>query len=109
MGAFNVVSVAARCPACNQTVPVGVQFKYGDTWQHQYRVGDALKWGGNDVGVPGHRRVVVDGVAEPCAKCSSENEWNFYVFLERDVIVAVEPTTGEHRFPTDRTFIVLED
>lgn len=109
MGAFNVVTAAARCPACSQQVTVRVQFKYGDTWQHEYRVGDSLTWGGNDVGVPGRGRVVVDGVAERCRQCGNDDEWNFYVFVERDVIVAVEPATGEYRFPPDDGFIVLNE
>jgi hypothetical protein len=109
MGAFNEVSVATKCPTCSQPVQVRVQFKYGDTWQHQYRLGEALKWGGNDVGEPGHRRVVVDGAAERCPKCGHEDDWNFYVLLERDVIASVEPATGVHAFPTDQPFIVLED
>lgn len=36
-------------------------FKYGDSWQHHYVLGDKLNWGGNDVGEPGHKLVVVVG------------------------------------------------
>lgn len=39
-----------------------IQFKYGDVWQHIYRVGDELSWGGNDIGERSAGTVVAYGV-----------------------------------------------
>lgn len=110
MGAFNVVHADVACLRCGTESRVGVQFKYGSTWQHEYAIGDALLWGGNDSGTPGHHRVVVDGaVAGPCPSCDFDGDWYAYVQLQDDKIVAVEPATGVHDFVTTQsTFIVLD-
>jgi hypothetical protein len=111
MGAFNLVKTQATCPACDQTIEIAVQFKYGDTWQHTYTISQPLHWGGNDVGKSGKAWVVVDGVAEtPCPHCGFDDEWNFYVFLVEDRIVRVEPATGEYDFArVQSTYIVLQE
>jgi len=110
MGAFNVVTATVVCRHCDTEVPVRVQFKYGNTWQYEYQVGDILKWGGNAIGKPGKRRVIVDGIAESCPKCSYDEEWNFYVLIEHDVIIAVEPATGRYDLPNaGEPYVVLED
>ena len=111
MGAFNTVAIAAQCPRCGRTISVRVQFKYGDTWQHEYRLHDKLRWGGNDVGVPGMSHVVVDGVAETaCAVCGFDDEWSFYVHIMSDEIHQVDPATDEFDFVgAGRTFVVLKE
>jgi endogenous inhibitor of DNA gyrase (YacG/DUF329 family) len=111
MGSYNIVTASVRCPRCRSSVDVRVQFKFGDTWQHEYRPGDRLRWGGNDVGAPGKRHVVVDGVSEaPCPVCGYGNEWSFYVHVRNDVIDKVEPATGEHDFVKEgATILVLEE
>ena len=109
MGAFNIVNDVVACPRCSTEVRVRAQFKYGDTWQHEYGRGDRLRWGGNDIGSPERARVVVDAVAETvCPKCGF-GDWNLYVFVEGDRIVAVKSATGEYDFGDGTTpFIVLE-
>lgn len=110
MSAFNVVTITTACPGCQQSVAIRVQFKYGDTWQHEYEVGDRLNWGGNDIGKPGHKRVVVDGAAEKCPSCAYDPECDFYVFVEHDVIVSIEPASNRYDFAlTGKTYIILED
>jgi hypothetical protein len=110
MGAYNVVTIDSPCIHCAEKVPVRVQFKYGDARQHEYSVGDSLRWGGNDIGESGHRRVVVDGVGERCPRCRYDGERNFYVFVENDVIKAVEPASNRYDFATiGQTYIVLEE
>ena len=111
MGAFNTVRAAATCPRCQALIEIKVQFKYGDTWQHEYGLGDSLRWGGNDIGVPGKRSVVVDGVAEPpCPKCGFDGEWEFYVFVEGDRISRVLQADGTYDFVrAGRTYLVLQE
>ncbi len=111
MGAFNTVRASAACPRCHFPVEVKVQFKYGDTWQHEYGLDDALRWGGNDIGVAGKRSVVVDGVAEtPCPNCGFDDEWEFYVFVESDKISRVVQADGTYDFAAaGRTHLVLQE
>jgi hypothetical protein len=69
-----------------------VQFKFAHTWQNRYRIGEALRWGGNDIGEPGHKEVLVEGIGGPCPSCGTE-------FLDFDVVILdnrvaeVRPTT----------------
>lgn len=69
MGAFNTVGCHLACPNCGATATLRIQFKYGDSWQYEYEVGDRIRWDGNDNGAPGAKRVVVDGVTESCPRC----------------------------------------
>jgi hypothetical protein len=110
VSAYNTVSATLKCPACGLDVTVPVQFKFGNTRQLHYEVGDILRWGGNDIGDRGKRRVVIDGVvAGRCPKCMYDDEWNVYVHVENDRIVRVESATGEFDFVTaGLNFIVLE-
>lgn len=109
MGMFNTVSARLKCPACNCDVTLPVQFKYADTWQYQYEIGEDLRWGGNDIGLPGKRHVVVDGVvAGKCPKCGYDDEWNVYVHIECDRIARVENATGKYQFVADSNYVVLE-
>jgi len=55
MGAFNTVRATLACPACGKVGEFEIQF--------EYRIGDALRWGGNQVGRPGAGRVRVEGLA----------------------------------------------
>lgn len=109
MGAFNVVIANAQCPGCRQIVAARVQFKYGDTCQHEYGVGEALRWGGNQIGAPGYARVVLDAEAEGCPTCGYDGDWSLLVYVASDRIVAVEPASGQFDFVnSEATFIVLE-
>lgn len=49
MGAFNTVQTSHTCPSCDAKVDTDVQFKFGDTFQYEYSVGDTIRWGGNDI------------------------------------------------------------
>jgi hypothetical protein len=100
MSAYNFVAdVPATCPQCHARVSLGVQFKFGETWQHRYAVGDALRWGGNDVGTPGRVQIVADGAADaPCPACGYDGDWDFYVFIERDHIIGVTEADGTYDF-----------
>jgi hypothetical protein len=94
MGLFNTVEVAVKCPRCNQTVPLKVQFKHGATRQYSYKVGDEIEWGANDVGDPKNRNVVVLGVPESCANCGHDDDREFYVYFNDDTIDSVELADG---------------
>ena len=110
MGSFNTVRAEAACPHCGRTYPVVVQFKYGNTWQFEYEIGDAIRWGGNDIGERGARSVVVAGVAETRCTCRFDGEWEFYVYIEGDTVVRVVPSDGRYDFATASDgYLVLEE
>jgi hypothetical protein len=100
MSAYNIVAgIPATCPQCHAEVSIGVQFKFGATWQYRYAIGDSLRWGGNEVGTPGRASVVADGAADsPCPACGYAGDWDFYVFIEHDRIIRVTEADGKHDF-----------
>jgi hypothetical protein len=98
VGAFNTVGSVSTCPQCLEEVPINVQFKYGSVWQHHYRIGDILRWGGNDRGQRGEVSVVVDAVAEACPNCGFDGDWDFYVFVTDGRITSVTPADGSLDF-----------
>lgn len=93
MGVYNVVLVPEACAACGAAIERRVQFKWGDTWLREYRIGEPLAWGGNDVGDPGLRRVVVEAAAEDCPRCGAEGPEGDVV-IERDVVTEWRPEAG---------------
>ncbi len=107
MSAFNTVTGQASCPNCKRTAEFEVQFKYGDTWQHSYRIGDKLRWGGNDIGIPGRRRVLVAGIGGPCPHCQSDYI-DFDVLIENDRVLSIEPIKGARPASGPEGFVVLE-
>lgn len=108
MSAYNTVSAELRCPHCGGSTRTQVQFKYGDTWQFDYRLGDTLRWGGNDIGEPGRKHVVVDGAAaNPCSRCGYSAEWNAYVHVENDVLARVEDADGSFDFAAARANYIV--
>ena len=98
MSAFNIVKGRTSCPSCKHVAEFEVQFKYGDNWQHSYRLGDRLRWGGNDVGTPGRRRVLVEGIGGPCPHCKADN-LDFDVVIEHDELIGIEPRQGPGLVP----------
>ena len=109
IGAYNTVRGEVVCPNCATAVQILAQFKYGCVWQVEYEIGDALRWGRNDVGNPGFDHVVIDAVAESvCPKCSFSDEWNLYLHIRRDRLSGLETATGKYDFAkAGENFIVL--
>lgn len=92
MGSFNILFAEISCSNCGNKYEGKIQFKFGNTWQLRYRIGEVLKWGGNDIGAPGLLKVKVYGILESdiCPVCRQINKNNeFDIFLEQDVIKSV--------------------
>lgn len=87
---------------------MAVQFKYGDTWQHKYRIGENLQWGGNDIGSPGRRQVLVAGLAGPCPRCGAD-PIKCELVLESDSIKAVKVSGDSKVHDAEDRFIVLDE
>lgn len=108
MSAFNTVRGEAICPSCGRREIFEVQFKYGHTWQLHYQLGDTLRWGGNDIGVPSAKKVAVEGIGDKCSSCGHD-------LLEFDVIIVDNVLTeligvGESRvIESELGYRVLEE
>ena len=86
VGAYNDVRGTVECPNCHNQVLVWIQFKFADTAQHRYTLGDTLRWGGNDVGAPGLRQVLVQGEGVDCPICGFDGDWPVVLKVEADTL-----------------------
>lgn len=110
MSAYNTVTMAAEelCPRCGSLVRRRIQFKYGDTRQHDYAIGDRIRWGGNDVG---HRASLVRvlGYPEDCPVCGYDLGGVFDVIIRGDEIEGVVPGSTQPYVDADNvTYLVIE-
>lgn len=109
MSAFNTVHANVKCPSCGQQVEIMAQFKYGDTWQYEYSIGDLIRWGGNQIGAPGARRAVVDAVVERCPSCNMDS-WDLYVEIDDGRIASVTTADGSYDFVrAGKTYVILDE
>jgi hypothetical protein len=92
MSAYNTVVMPRpqSCSHCGSEIRPWVQFKYGDTRQHDYMIGDRVDWGGNDVGHPA-RLVKALGYPEDCPVCGQELDEVYDVIVCDGVIKDIVP------------------
>jgi hypothetical protein len=113
MGAYNTLIANIQCQNCYRFYKAKVQFKFGDTWQLEYKVGDRLEWGGNDIGKPGLPKVKTYGVAESpvCPYCGYYNEEKYDINIEKDVIKNVTPLLSlqDYNYDKDGNFFVYAE
>lgn len=98
MGAFNRVLIAETCHRCDTRIERAYQFKFGNKWQYDYRLGDRLRWGGNDQGTPGLPMVLVPGVPEKCRLCGYDEDAEYRIRVEGDVLRSVDGPFRYTRF-----------
>jgi len=91
MGAYNILKTEIQCVHCKNTFCGDIQFKFGDTWQNIYIIGDKIGWGGADIGQPGYRKVKVYGILEQqeCPICGLPLEYD--IIVEKDIIKYIAP------------------
>jgi hypothetical protein len=110
MGAYNILITVIQCQNCHLFYKAGIQFKFGDTWQFEYKVGDKIAWGRNDIGKPGLPKVKAYGVAvsAACPYCGYCNEEEYDVNMEKDVIKNVTPLSNllDYNYNEDGNFFV---
>lgn len=93
MGFFNELITKVECSNCNKFYEVRIQFKFGATRQLEYRVGDKIIWGFNEVGKSDIVKVKVYGTLgdEECPICHNSNQNNeFDIYLEKDIITGIK-------------------
>lgn len=109
MGAFNTILMPRdeTCPRCGSVVRQRIQFKYGDTWDHELVVGDAVPWGGNDNGSPAIL-VRVLGYPEGCPVCGHEFSGVFELVVRDGVIEdIVSGRTDDFVAAGDASFLIV--
>src|SRR5262249_30183452 len=90
MGAFNTIKAESACPFCGKTQVWTIQFKYGNCWQFEYKIGDKLRWGGNKKGRKVNGNIRTEGIAEgSCINCS-RNFINAAVYVSDNILQKVE-------------------
>ena len=87
MRAFNMVMVAWKDQMSGFTIDLRIQFKFCDTWQNYYRVGDQIEWGGNNIGPKNAEYVLVDGCVDGQASIGVGED--FEVHIHANVIEKV--------------------
>jgi len=108
MGAFNTVTARWTNLRTGTVHDIRVQFKYGEAWQYEYRVGDTLEWGGNDIGSQEAEWAVVDGCLESASPPLPEVPEDYEVHIVSGRIETVVPATGRYDFVSaEETFIIL--
>jgi hypothetical protein len=94
VGSFNILLAAVTCPNCQQKSQAQIQFKFGDTWQFKYNIGDTITWGGNQIGNPDLRKVKAYGIIEStvCPLCNRNSLPEEYdIFITDSVVKSVSP------------------
>jgi hypothetical protein len=105
MGAYNTLKIKTKCNGCSKEKDLLIQFKYGDTWDYQYNLGEKLRWGGNDIGIEGAKKVALDGVSEPCKDCMAVSD--YIIFLEKDVISSFEINQNQFHFEDEEGYYTI--
>jgi hypothetical protein len=108
MGAFNIPAAQTDCPNCGKFAKFEVQFKYGNVWQYRYSLGQQLLWGGNDIGNPGCKKVLIEALGGPCPYCLKD-DLDFDLLLESDRLVSLKPASKDRDYPHDDGFFILEN
>jgi len=91
MGLFNILNADVKCSNCDSQYRTKLQFKFGDTWQFEYNLGDTIKWGGNDKGIPNQPQVKVYGIVESrdCPLCGFVNAEEYEIVIQQNRIVSI--------------------
>jgi hypothetical protein len=113
MGTFNILKTTIACANCKVNFEVKIQFKYGDTWQHTFGIADDLKWGGNDVGSPVYKKVVVYGITGKniCPNCNAINHEEFDILMIDNKIHSIKPMSAYQNYlmDTDGSFYIINE
>jgi hypothetical protein len=110
MSAYNVLTTEIACPNCGVISTIQIQYKYGNTAQLKYKIGDTIAWGGNDIGSPELTNVKANGFAEStiCPTCKEDKMPEEYdVFIKNNVIAGVAPLEKDDYLADNVTYIDL--
>jgi hypothetical protein len=85
MGAYNTLRVSVKCKFCLNYYRSKLQFKIGEVWQHEYQVGDQIKW---DDDILPRKTIMAYGILEDeiCPICKKNNEAEYDILIENGEI-----------------------
>jgi hypothetical protein len=108
MGAFNTLSIEWLNTKSGKKFDVVLQFKYGEVWQYEYKIGDVLKWGDVSEGDRFAREVLIEAIVENDFEENGLPEY-FEILLKDNVITEVRPLSDTKKYwDAGRGFIVLK-
>jgi len=99
MGIINFLTAHVLCPNCKEQSKFKIQFRYGETWNHEYKLGDIVKWGVNEIGKKGLKKVKVGGTGGPCSICKADS-LNFEIEINHDRIDNITGLDHEKEYPS---------
>ena len=96
MAAYNTITVTrlAPCTHCADEGPIRLQFAYGDTWQHNYALGDSIRWGGNDYGQRNEHAEIL-AYPERCLVCAFDTPGEYVLTVDQDRLTAYRLARSE--------------
>ena len=111
MALYNILKAEMCCPSCDKELLQDIQFQYGDTYQHEYRVGDSILWSSsepnNDWGCSTDGYVVVEGLGKKCSSCVGCFPV-FDIYIKKNVIEKVTGHSDKFDFSKDNVVIIPE-
>ncbi|WP_128437372.1 hypothetical protein [Streptomyces cyaneus] len=81
---------------------MSLQFHFCNADLDTYRIGERVRWGGNDKGIPGQELVEAIGYQEPCDRCGTDEDREYVLVFEYDVL------TGDYRYALPEDIVRLE-
>ena len=109
MSLFNSLRVKASCPSCGAEMSQNIQFQYGDTYQHEYKIGDEILWSNsepsNDWGCSSDEYVVIEGLGENCGNCAGLFPV-FDVFVKENILEKATSHSEEFDFSKDNIVVL---
>src|SRR5215207_7267282 len=99
MGAFNLLHVNVRCSKCKNEFPSSLQFKAGDAWQYEYRIGNKLQVEVADREIV-EKQIVAYGILENaiCPSCGYSNQEEYNIYIDNCVITCVDDAINLTQF-----------
>ncbi len=101
MGTYNHLFATVNCPNCGKENLFTIQYKHGDCWLYDYKIGDAIRWGGNDYFQDEHieppikdymshinEDLLIEGMADKCPFCNYDSP-EFLIRIEGNIIRSV--------------------
>jgi len=111
MGTYNTLKVDEQCLSCGASFILNIQFKFGETWLYNYRLGEKIKWGSANNGIPNLDKVKVYGVSESdhCPHCKNPILGEYDIIMNKDIINSIVPmnSLGDYDFDVDGNYCPL--
>jgi hypothetical protein len=107
MGLYNTLTVEWNDEAAKEKCNLILQFKYGELWQHEYKIGDSVKWGEQSEGDRTAKEVMVEAILENDDIPNGLSE-EFEILIKNNTIQEVRPLLDKMKyFNAGNNYIVI--